>query len=958
MEKLIAGLYEIDKEIGAGGAGIVYIGTHLRLNKKVVLKADKRNTDIPIETLRREVDLLKELRHTNIPQVYDFVEHEGRVYTVMDFIEGESLDKLLKRGEKRPQREVIRWACQLLDALNYLHTRPPYGILHGDIKPANIMLRPDGNICLIDYNIALMLGADGAVQVGYSRGYASPEHYGSDYVESMRLTHDTTTNSRQRSRSAYTGHIFKSRIFSDIEDTDKTEAIDNRTVYLDARSDIYSLGATLYHILSGRKPKEDAWEVDGLGKDDCSNAVAAIIKKSMQPESSDRYQTAEEMLQAFTNIWHDDKRSVSLRRSRNTAIGIITVVLTIGAGAIFTGAMERLQRQRALTHAEYSGEALRQGNITQAVKEAMEALPREHNIMDAPVTPEAQLALTNALGVYNLDDGFVDKDVIELPDIPFKMTLSPGGKLLAVVYPYECAVYDMVSLRCINRMPVEESAFSDVIFVDDSRVIYAAEGGVSMYDMEIGDTVWTGASATKLTLSGDGQIVAAVNRDEDKVILYSVQTGQEVTKIDLEGSHLPIPENDRFADPDNYVFSLNKDGSCLAISLHNRGLELIETGGSHQNRVISDAAGASESNGGFAGDFFAYSIYNNGRAEFSIIDTRTYENVSGMESDLPYHVKTAGDNIYVANGAILERLDTEMFSEEEVAYVPGKVISQFAVSGEEAFIVSDKGLDFFENTASVKYEGESDRKPDFALLAGDYAAIADRNTPAIRLIERLSHADKDKLTYDIGFIHDESRISGDEKTYMLYNYQAFEIYDANGNKLLRQELENPEQVYDQQFRREEEGSYLEVIWYDGMIRRYSAKDGSLLSEEMREKPDENLKETFDLGDYRIETALHNVPEVINNKDKAVKKLEDEGYLTYASEFEGYYLTEYVSSEGLRYGYLLNKDFEKTAYLPNLCDAWNKNVYFDSNKGVIRADRLYELDELKNMAEDYLSKNEN
>ena len=86
------------------------------------------------------------------------------VYTVMDYIAGESLDKPLKRGERFEQPRVIRWACELLEALCYLHSRPPYGILHGDIKPANIMLRPDDRICLIDFNIALALGENGAVK--------------------------------------------------------------------------------------------------------------------------------------------------------------------------------------------------------------------------------------------------------------------------------------------------------------------------------------------------------------------------------------------------------------------------------------------------------------------------------------------------------------------------------------------------------------------------------------------------------------------------------------------------------------------------------------------------------------------------------------------------------------------------------------------------------------------------
>ena len=171
MAQIIAGTYEILEEIGAGGGGIVYRGRHLRLGKTVVLKADKRTLSARPEALRREVDALKNLSHTYIPQVYDFVEESGTVYTVMDYIEGESLDKLLGREERVPQAQLVRWARQLLEALCYLHSRPPHGILHSDIKPANIMLTPEGDIRLIDFNIALALGEEGAVRVGFSQGY-------------------------------------------------------------------------------------------------------------------------------------------------------------------------------------------------------------------------------------------------------------------------------------------------------------------------------------------------------------------------------------------------------------------------------------------------------------------------------------------------------------------------------------------------------------------------------------------------------------------------------------------------------------------------------------------------------------------------------------------------------------------------------------------------------------------
>ena len=182
MSRVIASTYEIREKIGSGGGGIVYLGYHLRLNKKVVLKEDKRKITTKPELLRREVDTLKNISHTYIPQVYDFIEENGYTYTVMDYIEGESFDKLLERGERFSQAQIIEWACQLLEALSYLHHCPPHGILHADIKPSNIMLTPQNDIRLIDFNIALALGEEGAVAVGRSFGYASPEHYGSDVL--------------------------------------------------------------------------------------------------------------------------------------------------------------------------------------------------------------------------------------------------------------------------------------------------------------------------------------------------------------------------------------------------------------------------------------------------------------------------------------------------------------------------------------------------------------------------------------------------------------------------------------------------------------------------------------------------------------------------------------------------------------------------------------------------------
>lgn len=380
MSRLIAGVYEIpddDKNvIGQGGGGIVYLGYHTRLHKPVVLKADRRTLKAGEEALRREVDLLKGLTNTYIPQVYDYVEEDGVVYTVMDYIEGESLDKKLKRGEIPTQAQVIRWACQLLDALHYLHTRPPYGILHGDIKPANIMIRPNGDVCLIDFNIALALGEDGAVQVGFSQGYASPEHYGVTYVHGVRTMMDSqlpTENGVTEEGNSNTVAVQYGEHGTAV--ADENIPGQKKPVVLNARSDIYSLGATLYHVISGKLPEANAEKVRPLGQKACSPVVSHIIAKAMQPDPANRYQSAEEMLDAFLSLYRSDPRSVRHRRRERMMAAALTALFLIGGGITYIGMKKRQNLAEAKTLAEYSEDALAKGNVSDALRLAFNAIP-------------------------------------------------------------------------------------------------------------------------------------------------------------------------------------------------------------------------------------------------------------------------------------------------------------------------------------------------------------------------------------------------------------------------------------------------------------------------------------------------------------------------------------------------------------------------------------------------------
>ncbi|MBR0282457.1 MAG: serine/threonine protein kinase, partial [Oscillibacter sp.] len=364
MPEIIAGLYELEEQIGAGGAGIVYLGKHLRLGKTVVLKADKRTLRAKPEVLRREVDALKNLSHTYIPQVYDFIAEGDTVYTVMDYIEGESLDRPLKRGERFPQPQIIEWACELLEALCYLHSRPPYGILHSDIKPANIMVTPQGDIRLIDFNIALALGESGSVRVGFSRGYASPEHYGLDYT----IHPAGTTTSRNLASESLS-----------VSGTGQ-----GKGVLLDVRSDIYSVGATLYHLLTGVRPPQNAEEVPAITEKGVSPAVSAIIQKAMRPNPDERYQTAAEMLAAFENLRRNDP-CVRRRRAAVACTVAALVTLFLAGGALaFAGqrGIAELDSERVLT--EQAANALRAGDKVSAVRLSARTQTLERGIFDPP----------------------------------------------------------------------------------------------------------------------------------------------------------------------------------------------------------------------------------------------------------------------------------------------------------------------------------------------------------------------------------------------------------------------------------------------------------------------------------------------------------------------------------------------------------------------------------------------
>ena len=327
--QILENKYEITEHIGTGGGGMVYKATQIGLNRTVAIKQIKENVAGVIKD-RGEADILKNLKNNYIPSVFDFIDNGGEVYTVMEFVEGQSFQQLMDNGRRFSQRKLLKYARQLCEAVAYLHSRKP-PVIHSDIKPANIMLTPEDNICLIDYNISLIIdGNENAI--GVSDGYSPPEQYGIvinnekdkkavitpavntsgeetliDRTELTNLSNDETlldvtamvsadgqTLIDSGTSNGYTKTIIEKAYAANNEaftyagtEIDCGKAIENTPVgtdrKVDKRSDIYSIGASLYGIALGERPAVSTGVVCAL-KDKTSGlseSFAAIIDKEI-----------------------------------------------------------------------------------------------------------------------------------------------------------------------------------------------------------------------------------------------------------------------------------------------------------------------------------------------------------------------------------------------------------------------------------------------------------------------------------------------------------------------------------------------------------------------------------------------------------------------------------------------------------------------------------------------------
>ncbi len=267
---LLNGRYRIVEILGQGGMASVYRVVDENLGMDVAVKENLFTTEEYSRQFRREAVILANLRHANLPRVTDHfsMENQGQ-YLVMDYIEGEDLRQRLDRMGSLPDEEVIILGAAVCDALSYMHSlNPP--VLHRDIKPGNVKITPQGRIFLVDFGLAKVVQSTSLVTTTGARamtpGYSPPEQYG--------------------------------------------------TAHTDARTDIYSLGATLYSALTDTLPEDglaramEQADLTPIRKRNphASRRLAAVIERALEVKPDDRYQNADEFKQDLLNARNSTRK--------------------------------------------------------------------------------------------------------------------------------------------------------------------------------------------------------------------------------------------------------------------------------------------------------------------------------------------------------------------------------------------------------------------------------------------------------------------------------------------------------------------------------------------------------------------------------------------------------------------------------------------------------------------------
>ncbi|NPB02840.1 MAG: serine/threonine protein kinase [Thermotogae bacterium] len=263
--KVIDGKYKILEKIGAGGMAVVYRGEHVYLKRPVAIKVlppevakDRRF----VERFFKEAETASKLDHPHIVKILDFGDEDGLLYLVMQYVEGETLERILHARGKLSLEEALSVALQILPALGYAHDK---GIVHRDIKPGNIMINSNGKAYLLDFGIAAMMEEEIGTTSEGRKVVGTPEYMAPEQFRGKA----------------------------------------------DARSDIYAFGVVLYEMVTGRTPFGDAKDLyelqykvlrEEIPPTGVSERLDEILRKAMHKLPSRRFKTAYDFAEALAQL--------------------------------------------------------------------------------------------------------------------------------------------------------------------------------------------------------------------------------------------------------------------------------------------------------------------------------------------------------------------------------------------------------------------------------------------------------------------------------------------------------------------------------------------------------------------------------------------------------------------------------------------------------------------------------
>lgn len=297
--------YEIQSIIGQGGMSTVYLAEHKRLHTRWAVKQVRKAQGAKFDFLA-ESNLLKKLQHPMLPRIVDIFEDQDSIYIVEDFVEGITLEDWLKANGRVDENRGMAWFTALCGVLHYLHSQKPHPIIYRDMKPSNVMLQGNGSLKLIDFGIAREYKQESSADTTYigTKGYAAPEQFG--------------------------------------------------TAQTDERTDIYALGVTMYHLLTGKSPYQPPYQFVPARQlvPTLSAGTEYILNKCIQPEPGDRYQNTDELMEDLTHRYRFDQayhRYLRAKRGRRLLLaGMLALSIVLMASGLVVHRQEQIAAEEAV----------------------------------------------------------------------------------------------------------------------------------------------------------------------------------------------------------------------------------------------------------------------------------------------------------------------------------------------------------------------------------------------------------------------------------------------------------------------------------------------------------------------------------------------------------------------------------------------------------------------------------